>query len=198
MARQRPLFLRPTTWLSAPSECRRRDFALPPGNLHDLRKTLSAQAASLPGYPGLATLAACSPVGTRDQPPQPETPAHWSEAAATAEGQNAALRQWWSLFNDPLLDSLIGRANANLDLHIAGNPHSRGQGPATIGGGGLVCPQLISAAATSTAVAAKRSSGGTKQELFEADFDGWELDFAGRRKPVNRGRRGNPGRCGGR
>jgi outer membrane protein, multidrug efflux system len=78
-------------------------------------------------------LVACA-TGPNYVPPQPQTPAHWSEpatgsapatgrasegASATAE-QSADLRRWWADFDDPELSSLIERALAsNLDLRAA-------------------------------------------------------------------------------
>jgi NodT family efflux transporter outer membrane factor (OMF) lipoprotein len=131
---------------------------------------------------GLTTLAACSPVGPDYQPPQPETPAHWSEMAATVqEGQSAALRQWWSLFNDPLLDSLINRAfNANLDLHIAETRIREARAQRRIAAAAGLPAVDLGGGYVNSGRSKNVPSGGTKQELFEADFDaGWELDVFG-------------------
>jgi NodT family efflux transporter outer membrane factor (OMF) lipoprotein len=131
---------------------------------------------------GLATLAACSPVGPDYQPPQTETPAHWGEATSAVKGgQSAAVRQWWSLFNDPLLNSLMDRAfTANLDLHIAETRirEARGQRRSAAAAGR---PAVDLGGGYANSGRSKNvSSGGTRQELFEADFDAsWEIDVFG-------------------
>jgi outer membrane protein, multidrug efflux system len=85
-------------------------------------------------------LAACA-VGPNFVAPQPQAPAHWSARATTppampeqpASAVDAApakpttvseqaveLREWWSGFDDRLLDALIERAvTSNLDLRVA-------------------------------------------------------------------------------
>src|SRR3984893_14267650 len=71
-------------------------------------------------------LAACS-VGPNFTRPTPEVPAHWPQppsetgaAPSIGNEQAAELRDWWSDFNDPTLDSLVSRAlNTNLDLRAA-------------------------------------------------------------------------------
>jgi NodT family efflux transporter outer membrane factor (OMF) lipoprotein len=75
-------------------------------------------------------LAGCT-VGPNFVRPTPQTPAHWSNAAATPRPaekpresttteETANLRRWWADFNDPTLSSLIERSMAeNLDLHAA-------------------------------------------------------------------------------
>ena len=65
-------------------------------------------------------LAGCA-VGPNYQPPKSTAPASWS--ATQIGGATNAMppaSDWWKMFNDPVLDSLISRAvAANLDLRIA-------------------------------------------------------------------------------
>lgn len=88
-------------------------------------------------------LAGCT-VGPRYVPPKPALPAHWAGAAATRQPSSAApaagtqlpgealptlselqeqpapLTQWWDVFHDATLDTLMTRALAsNLDLRVA-------------------------------------------------------------------------------
>jgi multidrug efflux system outer membrane protein len=75
-------------------------------------------------------LAGCT-VGPNFVRPTPQTPAHWSDAAASDRPdehardsamtqETADLRRWWTDFNDPTLSSLIERAvDSNLDLRVA-------------------------------------------------------------------------------
>jgi len=131
---------------------------------------------------GLTTLAACSPVGPNYQPPRPETPAHWSEAtSAVQESQSAALRQWWLLFNDPLLDSLINRAfAANLDLQIAETRIREARAQRQIATAAGLPAFDLDGGYVNSGRSKNVSSGGTRQELFEAHFDAsWEIDVFG-------------------
>ncbi|EKD35338.1 MAG: RND efflux system, outer membrane lipoprotein, NodT family, partial [uncultured bacterium] len=61
----------------------------------------------------LLLLSGCVAVGPEYQPPQPEMAAVWHEAVANiAPAADTSGGQWWSLFQDPLLDSLMTRAAA--------------------------------------------------------------------------------------
>lgn len=73
----------------------------------------------------LATVAllplGCS-VGPDFKRPDPQTPAHWSSAAASSaiSTEPQAIVDWWSTFHEPILSSLIERsASSNLDLRAA-------------------------------------------------------------------------------
>lgn len=59
-------------------------------------------------------------VGPDYHRPEVNLPAQFAEATITDEHKTAATREWWQLFNDPLLDDLVSRAFArNLDLQQA-------------------------------------------------------------------------------
>ncbi len=66
-------------------------------------------------------LFACRMVGPDYTPPEIELPDSWHKAAvAGVEDGEADLRTWWTVFSDPVLDELLGRAaNTNLDLERA-------------------------------------------------------------------------------
>ena len=60
-------------------------------------------------------------VGPDYVPPEPELPDAWYQAATDglADGE-ATVQTWWNVFDDPVLDDLIARAQtANLDLRAA-------------------------------------------------------------------------------
>lgn len=62
-------------------------------------------------------LSACTPTRVADNVPLP-VPEHWQHAASNAT--EADLKNWWTGFNDPLLNDLIAETLfANQDLHIA-------------------------------------------------------------------------------
>jgi multidrug efflux system outer membrane protein len=64
------------------------------------------------------TLAACALIPARD-PPAPELPTGWNDAALDAASARLAA-DWWTQFGDPELDRLVAQAlTANLDLALA-------------------------------------------------------------------------------
>jgi multidrug efflux system outer membrane protein len=65
-------------------------------------------------------LAGCA-VGPDYQYPNPVLPASWQEGQQGGlDTRPATLTQWWTEFNDKLLDSLVERATqSNLDLAVA-------------------------------------------------------------------------------
>src|ERR1017187_5504887 len=95
------------------------------------RSVLSAIAMPVLFAVALAMALAGCTVGPNFVRPTAQTPAHWSNAAATPRPaekpresttpeETANLRRWWADFNDPTLSSLIERSMAeNLDLHAA-------------------------------------------------------------------------------
>lgn len=135
---------------------------------------------------GIALLfAACSPVGPDYQPPRPDLPAQWSGMeGASHSADEATLHHWWTLFRDPVLNSLIARAiNANPDLRLAESRirEARAQRRLIVAGGlpSLAVGGGYTNSRRSEHSSSSSSSSGTK-ELFQTDFDaGWELDIFG-------------------
>ncbi|MHC5199861.1 MAG: efflux transporter outer membrane subunit, partial [Planctomycetota bacterium] len=60
-------------------------------------------------------------VGPDYVPPESSVPDQWHEKAVQGlEDGSADLQTWWAVFDDPVLEDLIGRSRAeNLDLQIA-------------------------------------------------------------------------------
>jgi multidrug efflux system outer membrane protein len=69
---------------------------------------------------GVGMMTGCS-VGPTYRPPKLATPASWGTPLAGGEtNSEVAALGWWTHFNDPMLDSLIGRvAKSNLDVRVA-------------------------------------------------------------------------------
>lgn len=68
----------------------------------------------------MALLMAGCAVGPDYQRPASELPTQYPEALATDQPAAMATRDWWKLFNDPVLDDLVARAYArNYDLQKA-------------------------------------------------------------------------------
>jgi outer membrane protein, multidrug efflux system len=127
-------------------------------------------------------LTACTTVGPSYQPPNPVMPPHWTEAAPDIPVQaNGKIGTWWTLFKDPLLDSLVIKAIAeNQDLGIAETRirEARAQRRMTAASG---LPAVgTSGAYTHSRTGENTSSGKANQDLFQAGFDvGWEIDLFG-------------------
>ena len=69
----------------------------------------------------LVLAAGCSTVGPDYSPPDTKMPDAWHQelARGLSEGE-AALQAWWTIFDDPVLNDLIDRADdGNLDLKVA-------------------------------------------------------------------------------
>lgn len=135
--------------------------------------------------PGLALLllSGCL-AGPNFKPPQPQLPPSWSNANPEPTGAEipADLSHWWTVFNDPLLLSLIERAlAANLDLRQAELRIRQARSALTLTNAGRGPTVDLSAAARRG-----KSPGSESANLFQAGFDaGWELDlFGGLRRGV--------------
>lgn len=137
---------------------------------------------------GLLGLSGCVRVGPDFQSPAEAWIKHWDTPALAHASQRALtpdLRQWWSVFNDPVLDRLIAEADAhNSDLKIAGLRVVEARAQLGIAQSTLY-PQLQQASADSLYVNRRQSGGNNPQDShfwqYSAGFDiGWELDFWGR------------------
>jgi NodT family efflux transporter outer membrane factor (OMF) lipoprotein len=137
----------------------------------------------------LAMLTACSAVGPDYQPPSPELPAQWQATTGNVAVTPASdVRQWWTLFKDPLLDRLIQQAiAANQDLRIA-ETHIREARAARRVAGAAAQPALNSSAGANRSKSYENTANGATDavDLFQAGFDaGWEIDlFGGVRRSV--------------
>jgi NodT family efflux transporter outer membrane factor (OMF) lipoprotein len=134
---------------------------------------------------GLALVAACA-VGPNIVKSEAATTAAWATSAqgTTAASDDAALRRWWSAFNDPVLTGLVERApEANLDVRQAKARLQEARARR-----GSATADL--APTVSTSASASRSTGlstsGVSGNLFQAGLDAsWELDlFGGKRRAI--------------
>jgi NodT family efflux transporter outer membrane factor (OMF) lipoprotein len=125
-------------------------------------------------------LSACAPVGPDYQPPQTEMPAQWSQPSGQ-QGEQIALSHWWTLFQDPLLNTLIDRAMAaNPDLHIAATRIVEARAARRIAVAALLPTVDVGSGYTTSRRSERVTTSDRYQDLFEADFDaGWELDLFG-------------------
>src|SRR5438270_13632643 len=80
-----------------------------------MTETTKLLAALLP----LALAGGCT-VGPDYHRPDVPVPAHFSTTQPSAPSAPVDLSRWWETFQDPTLDSLVGRAvQSNLDLRVA-------------------------------------------------------------------------------
>lgn len=131
--------------------------------------------------------AACTTLGPDFETPDSDVSEEWidiEDKNVTSESSDVA--DWWKVFNDPILDSLITSAyKQNLTLQIAGLRVLEARAQLGIAKGSLY-PQLQQArgGATYNSISensANTSVGDLNYWDFDAGFDAsWELDFWGK------------------
>lgn len=160
-----------------------------------MRRTWSRSSAALSIVVLAAVVQAGCAVGPTYHPPNVSVPDRWSVAspppAGTGSEQSgaAALAAWWTVFQDPTLDQLIGRAvQSNLTLQQARARIVQARAARTSAAAGL-WPSVAGTASNGTS--SGPSGGGAsvsppRRNLFQAGFDAsWELDlFGGVRRSV--------------
>lgn len=128
------------------------------------------------------TLVACAPVGPAYQPPQPPLPQQWENGSQQLRHAEAsALRQWWQLFDDGQLDALINQAmEANTNVAMALSRIREARAQSRIAGAERLPTIDLGSAYTHSRKSDNIPSGGTRQDLFQLNFDAsWEIDLFG-------------------
>lgn len=132
----------------------------------------------------------CAMVGPDFKKQKADLPERWSttdnlEPPGQTKGMEN-LADWWTAFNDPVLNSLIEKAlNQNLSLQIAGLRILEARAELGFASGSLY-PQQQRLKAGMTRVKSSKNAANTMQiDLDYSDYDGgfdavWELDFWGR------------------
>jgi len=184
----------------------------PPGERIDSAATARPAATGFSSFPSFASvqklllaafrfvsltapLAGCM-VGPNYRPPQDATPAAYQEQLTLTTNQPAQdLSQWWRLFHDPQLDSLIQeatQANHDVRLALARIRESRAQQGISrsalfpsVTASGQYSRQRLSQNSPNGFVA-QTAGQSLQQNFFDAGFDmNWELDvFGGNRRGV--------------
>jgi NodT family efflux transporter outer membrane factor (OMF) lipoprotein len=150
----------------------------------------------------LIFLAAGCSVGPNYQKPDLPVPAGWQEVQQKGvDARSAELAQWWSTFNDPLLNSLVDRAiRSNLDLRLAEARIREARASRVVTASGAWPTVDVSGSYTrnrasenafglpSQGAVITPSGGGANldQNLYRTGFDAnWEIDvFGGVRRSV--------------
>ena len=143
---------------------------------------------------GLMTVAlACCTVGPNFLKPAPKMPVKWAEAPKDEAARKPLdISQWWTIFRDPELNSLIERAvQSNLDLQIA-EARIREARAQRVVVAAAYYPEIDAAGSytrsrtseSTNPLQVSSTPGG--QNLFQAGFDAtWEIDvFGGVRRSV--------------
>ena len=137
---------------------------------------------------GALGLSGCVRLGPDFQPPGEAWVDQWNSPAIQQASQQRAgpdIREWWLVFDDPVLDRLIAEADAyNSSLKIAGLRVMEARAQLGIAQSGRY-PQLQQATADSVYLDRNQSGGRNPQDSHfwqhSLGFDiGWELDFWGR------------------
>lgn len=135
-------------------------------------------------------------VGPDFQRPETALPVQWTgpgEPTATHTGavaDESRLARWWTVFNDPTLNSLVERAAAaNPDLKLAEARIRQARAARAVTAGGLGPTLDASGSYRRTGSGADNAGGRTltvADDQYQAGFDaGWEIDiFGGRRRSL--------------
>ena len=134
----------------------------------------------------LAGLTAACTVGPDYKPDQMDLPATWNErqpSPADKAAADAALKDWWASFKDPLLDRLIAQAiDGNDDLKLARQRLIQARAGRAIAAS-VDYPQVKAAAArlqSNSSTTVDYPPGIGQYRTWELGFDAsWELDVFG-------------------
>ena len=132
-------------------------------------------------------LGGCTALGPDFVKPEVAEEEAWLEESKALSSTSPEQTEWWKLFNDPVLDTLIEKAyQQNLPLQIAGLRilEARAQLGIAVG---LQYPQSQTVGASASAVGLSENSPNFNQQAdsnfknYQAGFDAaWEMDFWGR------------------
>ena len=133
------------------------------------------------------TLGGCTALGPDFVKPEVVEETSWLEQNKEITSASPEQAEWWKIFNDPVLDTLIDTAyQQNLSLQIAGLRifEARAQLGIAVG---LQYPQTQTAGGSASAVGLSENSPNFSPGFddnfknYQAGFDAaWELDFWGR------------------
>jgi NodT family efflux transporter outer membrane factor (OMF) lipoprotein len=131
-----------------------------------------------------ALVSACASVGPDYVQPQAPLPDAWQPgSAAGLKATEYELVEWWEVFNDPVLNRLIGLAHEqNYSLELAGLRVLEARAQLGIAVGSQY-PQQQLAAGGVTRVSPSENAGGGESNFNQYDLGvtlAWELDFWGR------------------
>jgi multidrug efflux system outer membrane protein len=134
---------------------------------------------------GLVLISGCA-VGPDFQRPKVSVPNEWAgppvePAQQPAASDDQGLANWWTVFKDPVLTSLIERAvDSNLDLKLAEARIREARAAKGIAAGGLGPTLDVSGDYQRSRSSAGNRFGEGTVDQYQAGFDaGWEIDLFG-------------------
>jgi outer membrane protein, multidrug efflux system len=122
-------------------------------------------------------------VGPDFQPPQTPVPAAWAGTDPnTAQPIDPGIVRWWTVFQDPILTSLVKRATeSNLDLQVAESRIRQARAAKAMAVSGLA-PTIdaVGSFRRSQSAASNNRTPRPTTNLYQVGFDAaWELDIFG-------------------
>ncbi len=117
--------------------------------------------------------------------PQTQLPANWSIAeTGDPAAKMADINRWWTVFNDPVLTELIGKAQAgNQDLYQAEARLREARARRQLAKANLLPTSSLTASARQSGSSEAAGGGGTTSELYSNSLDAsWELDIFGKKR----------------
>lgn len=130
-------------------------------------------------------MTACAAVGPDYKEPEVAVPDAWTNVVTNEVNSNESLEQWWTTFNDPILDSLLERAkNANPELLIAVERIDEARAFSRIAGGDRY-PNLDATASFDRSKTSENLGGGVFADNPANTWStglasSWEIDVFGR------------------
>ncbi len=116
--------------------------------------------------------------------PQIQLPANWSIAETGGPAVKMAdINRWWTVFNDPVLTELIGKAQAgNQDLYQAEARLREARARRQLAKANLLPTSSLTASASQSG-SSEAAGGGTTSELYSNSLDAsWEIDIFGKKR----------------
>lgn len=116
--------------------------------------------------------------------PQTQLPANWSIAETGGpSAKTADINRWWTVFNDPVLTELIGKAQAgNRDLYQAEARLREARARRQLAKANLLPTSSLTASASQSG-GSEAAGGGATSELYSTSLDAsWEIDIFGKKR----------------
>lgn len=116
--------------------------------------------------------------------PQTQLPANWSIAeTGDPAAKMADINRWWTVFNDPVLTELMGKAQAgNQDLYQAEARLREARARRQLAKANLLPTSSLTASASQSG-SSEAAGGGTTSELYSNSLDAsWEIDIFGKKR----------------
>jgi len=129
-------------------------------------------------------ISGCFMAGPDYRQPQTQLPANWSIAeTGDPAAKMADIDRWWTVFNDPVLTELMGKAQAgNQDLYQAEARLREARARRQLAKANLLPTSSLTASASQSG-SSEAAGGGITSELYSNSLDAsWEIDIFGKKR----------------